>query len=99
MHHDWAQCARGRGEQMQHEPRTHLFLSPKCRGGAFRVSSTLLSVPAWQSKQQLSLVLVGSSNSGAPRALRRGLTLSVLQRLLSYTLPLRAIETYARAQL
>ena len=37
--------------------------------------------------------------SGAPAGYQTQLSVAVLQRLLSYTLPLRALETYARAQL
>ena len=60
----------------------------------------LLIVPAWQSKKQALTALICSRSKRCARGLADAqLRPRVLQRLISYTLPLRAIETYARAQL
>ena len=79
---------RGRREE-QHDCKTHLFSLYLSRGVSFACQRALLSLPAWQSKKQ---ALTALTAVGAPAGYQTQLSVAVLQRLLSYTLPLRALE-------
>ena len=65
----------------------------------FRVPARAPELASLAEQKQALTALTAAAISGAPAGYQTQLSVAVLERLLSCTLPLRALETYARAEL